>query len=101
MLVESKESRLAPVESKTKEAKENRRTAQAKERALLEQGEQAAVVEPKPQRALASSLDLASFETLGRSPYPDPEVWLKWTYDTGAAISAFPLDANLQRNGVE
>ena len=61
----------------------------------LEQGEQAAVVEPQPQRALASSPNLASIETLVRSPHPDDEVWLRWTYDTGAAISAFPLDARI------
>ena len=41
----------------------------------------------------AGSLDLAPFETLGRSLRLDPEDWLRWTYDTGAAISAFPVDA--------
>ena len=61
----------------------------------LEQGEQAAVVEPQFEQALASSLDLASFETLVRSPHLDPEGWLRWTYGTGAAISAFPLDAKI------
>ena len=59
----------------------------------LEQRDQAATVEQQPQLDFASSLDLASFETPGRSPHLDPEGWLRWTYDTGAAISAFPLDA--------
>ena len=61
----------------------------------LEQGEQAVVVEPQPQPALASSLDLASIETLVRSPHLYHEGWLRWTYDTGAAISAFPLNARI------
>ena len=60
----------------------------------LEQGEQAAVAEPQPP-ALASSLDLALFETPVRSPHLDHEGWLRWTHDTGAAISAFPLDARI------
>ena len=59
----------------------------------LEQGEQAAVVEPQQQPTLASSLDLAPFETPVRSPHLDHEVWLRWAYDRGAAISAFPMDA--------
>ena len=63
----------------------------------LEQGELAAVVEPQPQPALASSLDVASFETLVRSSHLDPEGWLRCAYDTGAVISAFPLDAKLAR----
>ena len=53
----------------------------------LEQGERAAVVEPQAQLALVGSIDLASIATPLRSPH------LRWTYDTGAAISAFPLDA--------
>ena len=61
----------------------------------LEQGEQAAMVEPQPQPALASSQDLASIETPVRSPDQDHEGWLRWTYGTGAAISAFPLDARI------
>ena len=61
----------------------------------MEQGDQTAVVEPQPQPALASSQDLASFETLGRSPHLDPKGWLRWTYDTGAAILAFPWDATM------
>ena len=69
-----------------------------KEASSLEQGEQAAVVEPQPEPALASSLDLVSIETPVRSPHPDHEGWLRWTYDAGAAISAFPLDA---RTGTE
>ena len=60
----------------------------------LEQGEQAAVAEPQQQPALASSF-LASIETLVRSPHLDHEGWLRWTYDTGAAISAFSLDAKI------
>ena len=52
-------------------------------------------MEPQPQPALAGSLDLASIETLVRSPHLDPEGWLRWIYDTGAAISAFPQDAKI------
>ena len=62
----------------------------------LQQGEQAAVAEPQPQPALASSLDLASIETLVRSPHLDDEGWLRWKYDTGAAISAFPVGARIR-----
>ena len=58
----------------------------------LEQGEQAAVVEPQPQPILASPLDLASFEKPAFSPHMDSESWLRWAYDTGAAIS---LDARI------
>ena len=61
----------------------------------MEQGEQAAVVEPQPQPALASSLDLVSIETLVRSTHLDHEGWLRWTCDTCAAISAFPLDTRI------
>ena len=61
----------------------------------LEQGEQAADVEPQPQPALASSPDLASIETLVRSPHLDPEGSLRCTYDTCAAISTFTLDAKI------
>ena len=43
----------------------------------------------------ASSPDLASIEALVRSPHLDNEGWLRWTYDTGAVISAFPLDAKI------
>ena len=61
----------------------------------LEQGEQAAVVELQSQPALASSPDLASIETPVRSPHLDPEVWLRWTYATCAAISTFTMDAKI------
>ena len=61
----------------------------------LEQREQAAVVEPQPQPALASSPNLASIATPVRTLHPDHEGWLRWTHDTGAAISADPLDARL------
>ena len=44
MLVEPKASVLAPVESKTKEAKENRRTAQAKEQACWNRETKAVVL---------------------------------------------------------
>ena len=47
--------------------------------ASLEQRDQAAAVEQQPPPTLASSLDLASFETPGRSPHLDPEGWLRWT----------------------
>ena len=53
------------------------------------------MVEPQPQPALASSLDVASIETLVRSPHLDNEGWMRWTYDTGAAMSAFSLDARI------
>ena len=52
-------------------------------------------MEPQHQAALASSPDLATIETPVRSPYLDHEGWLRWTYDTGAMISAFRLDARI------
>ena len=61
----------------------------------MDQGEQVAVAEPQHQPALASSLDMASIETLVSSPHFDHESWLRWTCDTCAAISAFPLDARI------
>ena len=59
----------------------------------LEQADPAAAVEQQPQLSHATSLDSASFETPGRSPHLNTEGWLRWTYDTGAATLAFPLDA--------
>ena len=56
-----------------KGGKGKQRNGTGKGTGSLEQGEQAAVVEPQ-QPALASSLDLASFETLVRSPHLGPEV---------------------------
>ena len=56
-------------------------------------GDQAAAADQLPQMALVSSLDLARFEELGRLPNCDAEGWLRWTHDTGAAHSTFPLDA--------
>ena len=52
------------------------------------------------QPALAGSLELSSFGFEGaagafHSPHLDPEGWLRWTYDTGAAITAFPVDARI------
>ena len=38
---------------------------------------------------------MASIGTLVRSPHLEPAGWLRWTCDTGAAISAFPLDAKI------
>ena len=90
-VVESRESvrlRWNPKQRRQRKAEE----WHGKGAGSLEQGEQAAVAEPQPQPALASSLDLASSQTLVRSPHLEPEGWLKWTHDTGAAISAFPLD---------
>ena len=54
----------APAKLKTKEVKENRRTPQAREQARWHK---------EPQPALASPLDLASIETLVRSPHLDQE----------------------------
>ena len=62
----------------------------------LDQREQ----EPQPQPALASSPDLASIGTLVRSLHLDHESWLRWTFDTSAAISAFPLDARIGRESI-
>ena len=56
------------------------------------------MAEPPPRAALASSPDLASIETSIRSPRLDQEGWLSWTYDTGAAISAFPIGRETQAN---
>ena len=97
MLVESKESvwlRWNP----TQRTKGKPKNVTGKGAGSLEQVEQAAVVEPQPQRALASSADLASIEAPVRSPHLDREGWLRWAYDTGAAISAVRLDA---KNGTE
>ena len=44
---------------------------------------------------LRAFLDLALIETPIRSPHLDHEGWLKWTHDTSAGISAFPLDARI------
>ena len=90
MLVESKESVCLRLEAKDTEGRHRQ-----KEQARWNRVKQAAVVEPRPQTALASSLDLASIEALVRSPHLDNEGWLRWTYDTGAAISAFPLDSKI------
>ena len=49
----------------------------------LEQGDEAAAVEQQRQLALASSLDMALFETLGRSPHPDSEGWWKERLNMG------------------
>ena len=78
-----------------KEGKGRQKNGTGKGAGSLEQGEQAAVGEPGPQPARASSLGLASFETLVKSPHLDPEGWLRWTYDSGAAISVLPLDAKI------
>ena len=56
---------------------------------LLEQGAQTAVLELQSQPALAE------FSRLVRSLHIHHEAWLRWTYDTGAAISEFPLDARI------
>ena len=93
MLVEPKESVSGGGQHKGGNGKP--RIGTSKGAASLEQGDQAAVLEPQPQPALASSQDLASFETLGRSPHLDPKGWSRWTYDTGAAILAFPRDATM------
>ena len=46
--------------------------------------------------AAASSCEVSRLgATLVRSPDPDHEGWLRWTYDTSAAILAFPLDARI------
>ena len=49
-----------------------------------------------PQPALAGSLELGSFgpdlPLEQRRPHLDADGWLRWTYDIGAAITAFPLD---------
>ena len=86
---------LAQVEANTREEKENQRTAQVagffwnKETQLQRWNNRRHLL----LRALC--LDLASFETPGRSPHLDQEGWLRWKNDTGAAISAFPLDAKI------
>ena len=76
------------MESNAKEAKD-RRTAQAKQRARWNSENHSR------NRFLRALWDLASCETPVRSPHLDPEGWLRWTYDTGFAISAFPLDARI------
>ena len=84
---------LAPEEANTRETQENiERHGQSR---LLGTRDQPAAVEQQPQPALASSLDLASFQKLGGTPHLDSEGWLGLTHDTIAAISAFPLDAKI------
>ena len=80
---------------------ESKKTSLALEEALIKgstrkREERHAAVEPQQQRALASSVDLSSLETPGRSPHLDPKGWFTWTHGTGAAISAFPLDAKIR-----
>ena len=41
------------------------------------------------------SLDLATIEKPVTSPHLDHEGWLRWTYDTGVPILAFPLGAKM------
>ncbi len=47
----------------------------------------------------AGNLEIGSFDSPFRPKsdcqYLDPDGWLKFTYDTGAAITAFPLDAKI------
>ena len=93
---------LALEEANTRDVEEKPKKGTSKGACLLEEGDQAAAVDQQPQPALASSLDLASFETPGRSPHLDPEGWLRWTYDTGVAISAFSTGCkDRHRNGGE
>ena len=99
MLVESKASHQSGSGGiQNKGGKRKQKNGTGKGAGLL--GEQAAVVKPQPQPALAISLDLASVETLVRSPHLDAEGWMKWTHDTGAAISAFPLTRKRRRMNV-
>ena len=44
---------------------------------------------------LSDLLELAAFERPEESPDVDSERWRRWTYDTVAAISAFPLDVQI------
>ena len=90
MLVESKESIWLRWNSK--------QGGQRKTKKRDRQGSRlvgAAAAKQQPQPALTSSLDLASMETPVRSPRLDHEGWLRWTYDTSAAISEFPLVARI------
>ena len=70
MLVEFTEFSIGGTQNKGGKGKP--KNATGKGARSLEQG-QAAVSEPQPQPALASSLDLASMETLVRSPHLDQE----------------------------
>ena len=70
---------LAPEEANTREGKPKSGTGKGV--GSLEQGDQAAAVKQQPQLAPASSLDLASFETLGSHRI--------WTWKVGVAISHF------------
>ena len=72
MLVESKE-KSGSSGTQNKGGKRKSKNVTGKGTGSLEQAEQAAVLEKQSQPALASSLDLASFETLVRSPHLDPE----------------------------
>ena len=65
----------------------------------LEREEQAAVVEQQPQLALATLWTSCRLRLLS-DHRTTPEGWLRWTFDTGAATSAFPLDAKRRRMSV-
>ena len=73
MVVKPKESVWIP-RRPNQGSKGNSKNGTGKGAGSLEQGDHAAAVEQQPQPALASSLDLAWFETPGRSPHLDPKV---------------------------
>ena len=77
------------------ESRGDRRKSKAQEQARWNRENKLQWWNHSRSQLLASSLDLASIETPVRSPHPDHEGWLRWTCGTGAAISAFPLDARI------
>ena len=83
------------MEPQHKGGKGKPKNATGKGASSLEKGEQTAVSELQPKPALASSPGLASIETPVKSPHLDHKGCLRWTCDTSAAISAFPLDAQI------
>ena len=90
------------MELKTKEAKENRRTSQAKEQARWNR-ENKLQWRNHNNSQLLRALSWRRLKLLSDHRTSNHEGWLRWTYDTGAANSAFSLDAKIgtetQANG--
>ena len=81
------------MESKNTRGGGKREIGTGKGAGSLEQGEQVAV--GSRNRLLRALWTWHRLKTPGRSPHLDLKGWLRWTYDTGATISAFPVDAKI------
>ena len=49
----------------------------------------------EPESASALELSAVDVQSLQGTPHLDPDGWLSFTYDTGAAVTAFPLDMEI------